>query len=182
MPSWNDSMSTCGWGRAIGLRLGKSNRSPDRCRLSKIRPESIAMIFPFAPKSTETRRVDDVNVRATPAVTGITAAHGFNQPGVVVTIGDGARTLARSGQQPQSGNSEQGPRVSGAAEESTSENVFGGQESKTSVEAVFNDKQGRTLKATQEESERLAVDESERLAVEEDGAFGIRLGIGSTTG
>lgn len=127
------------------------------------------MIFPIRPITTEIRRVDDVNVRATPAVNGITAVNGFNQPGVVVTIGDGARTLARFGQQPQSGATPDERRL-GTSEERDVESVFDVETSdvgteERAVEAVFDNQKDAPAPAS-------ARPDSTRGVGEDDEAFG----------
>jgi hypothetical protein len=122
------------------------------------------MIFPIRPTATETRRIEDVSVRAIPAVTGITAARGFNQPGVVVTIGEGARNLARSGQEP-------GPSTQQSSEPPVSqeelERVFASEQADAGVDAVFQDERGKSpTGANIEDGERVGTEEEEEHAFE----------------
>lgn len=111
------------------------------------------MIPPIRPIITEPRRVDEVGVRAVPAVTGITALRGFNQPGVVVTIGDGARTLARSGEQPRGNPTDEAGAPADAQGQTEAERVFGSPQ--PGVEAVFNDEQQHASPPDQERAPRV---------------------------
>ena len=119
------------------------------------------MISPIRPITTETRRVDDVNVRATPAVAGITAARGFNQPGVVVTIGDGARTLARSGQQPSSSDpTSDTRRALETRDEAGTKSVFTSGPTDAAIEPVFDEQGANDAPGpSQEQIERSGVDD-----------------------
>lgn len=116
------------------------------------------MIPPIRPITIEqTHRVDEGGVRAVPAVTGITAVRGFNQPGVVVTIGDGAKTLARAGEQPLDSPQDEARLPEEAKDQSEAQRVFGPRQA--GVEAVFNDEPPQASPLSQERAPRVGAEE-----------------------